>query len=153
MRVYLAQHGEAKSKEEDAERPLSDKGKRDVKRVADFLYAHARPAIPQVVHSGKRRAAETAEIMMRGLDAGQLQKAPDLDPMADPGIWSAHLAAMHEDIMLVGHLPHLGRLASLLLVGDSERPLIAFHMGGVVCLSREGTGWLLEWMLTPGLIA
>ncbi|MGH2376556.1 MAG: hypothetical protein ACRDIC_24240 [bacterium] len=55
--------------------------------------------------------------------------------------------------MLVGHLPHLGRLASLLLVGTAERAVIRFQMGGVVCLARDDSGaWALEWMLVPELV-
>jgi hypothetical protein len=59
--------------------------------------------------------------------------------------------------MLVGHLPFLSRLVSLLLVGDPDRPLVQFPMGGIVCLAREapvsgGTPvWNLVWALTPAM--
>jgi hypothetical protein len=36
MRVYLVQHGEAVAKDVDAERPLTEKGAEDVKKVAEF---------------------------------------------------------------------------------------------------------------------
>lgn len=54
-------------------------------------------------------------------------------------------------LMLVGHLPHLSRLASLLLVGDPRRDLIPFRNGGIVYLVKAERGWLLEWVLTPEL--
>ena len=37
MRVYLVQHGQAKSEEEDPQRGLTDKGIGEVEKVADFL--------------------------------------------------------------------------------------------------------------------
>ncbi len=53
--------------------------------------------------------------------------------------------------MLVGHLPHLRRLASLLLVGDPEREIIRFRNGAIVCLVQGDGHWLLQWVLTPEL--
>ncbi len=70
---------------------------------------------------------------------------------------SPPLVTMPQPLMLVGHLPFLSRLASLLLVGDPERALVRFRMGGIVCLTGEpagagGTGgWMVAWMLIPEL--
>jgi phosphohistidine phosphatase len=59
---------------------------------------------------------------------------------------------MPENIMLVGHLPHLGKLASLLLCGDENAGLISFRMGGALCLERDGAGkWSVQWMIIPDL--
>ena len=55
--------------------------------------------------------------------------------------------------MLVGHLPHLGRVAALLLTGDQERNVINFHMGGVLRLGRVTAGkWAVDWMVVPKII-
>jgi phosphohistidine phosphatase len=54
--------------------------------------------------------------------------------------------------VLVGHLPHLSRLASLLLVDDPGREIVAFRMGGIVCCGHGEGRWRLKWMLTPELI-
>jgi len=55
--------------------------------------------------------------------------------------------------MLVGHLPHLSRLASRLICGDEERKVVSFQMGGVVCLERDAEGnWSVRWALTPELV-
>ena len=59
MRLYLVQHGEAKSKTEDPQRPLTERGREDVARVAAFA-ASAGLQVGQIRHSGKRRAEETA---------------------------------------------------------------------------------------------
>jgi len=62
--IYLVQHGEAESKKEDPERSLTKKGRRDVEKVAVWA-AQTGLKIEQIRHSGKRRAAETAEIFCR----------------------------------------------------------------------------------------
>jgi phosphohistidine phosphatase len=55
--------------------------------------------------------------------------------------------------MLVGHLPHLSRLAALLLAGDPERETVAFRNAGVVCLEGQGGRFAVRWILTPELVA
>ncbi|MDX8404305.1 MAG: phosphohistidine phosphatase SixA, partial [Mariprofundaceae bacterium] len=140
MRVYLAQHGLAKEKSEDAERPLSDQGREDVARVAGFLSLFEKPSPERIVHSGKLRAAQTAVMFAEGWGGLVAERALDLDPNADPSIWSAHLASMNSDVMLVGHLPHLQRLAGLLLCGDTEREVVRFRNAGVVCLEKSEQG-------------
>jgi len=71
--------------------------------------------------------------------------------MGDPAKARIEVEAAREPLMLVGHLPHLSRLASSLLVGDPAREIIRFRMGGIVCLVKGETGWLLAWILTPEL--
>jgi phosphohistidine phosphatase len=153
MRVYLVQHGEAVSKEENPDRPLSEKGAGDVREVGNFLYQHARLLIPEILHSGKLRAAETANLLARCLNAAY-DAGPDLQPNDDPERWFEHLTARNKDVMLVGHLPHLEHLASLLLCGDVDRRVVTFQNAGVVCLERdEENDWHLNWVFTPDLLA
>ncbi len=55
--------------------------------------------------------------------------------------------------MLVGHLPHMGKLAALLVTGDADQALVTFKPGGVVCLARDDEGrWSLRWMVVPGIM-
>ena len=76
-----------------------------------------------------------------------------LSPLDNPDIWAARLIDIQDDAILVGHLPHLARLASLLLCGNSEKNIVAFRMAGVVCLKRDDAGvWSLQWMLTPEIV-
>mgnify|MGYP001139025655 CR=1 FL=1 len=65
MIAYLIQHGTAASKDEDPERPLTLRGRRDVERVADRVASVMGTA--RVVHSGKLRALQTAEIVAQRL--------------------------------------------------------------------------------------
>jgi phosphohistidine phosphatase len=155
MKLYLVQHANAKSKEEDPDRPLSDMGWEDIRRVAGFLDEHVAPDVKRIYHSGKTRARQTAEVLGKSLNPQEgVHKAEGLDPLADPEIWAERLAAEATDLMLVGHLPYMSRIASLLLVGDPEKEIVTFQQGGVVCLARGGEwkAWSLQWMVIPAIL-
>lgn len=152
MYLYLVQHGEAKSKEEDPARPLSEKGARDVRKVASFV-SQAGITVDAIHQSGKQRAADTAGIFAELLTPGEgVVESAGLAPMDEPGIWAERLKGEHRNLMLVGHLPHMGRLASLLLAGQSEGGLVEFRMGGVLCLRGEEGRWSVQWMVVPDLL-
>lgn len=152
MFLYLIQHGEAKSEKEDPERGLTDKGIEDVKRVARFV-SSLNMHISQIFHSGKKRASQTAEILAEHLKPEKgITVSDGLAPLDDPRIWFERLSSKREDIALVGHLPHLERLASLLLCGDAGRKMINFRMGGMVCLKRTDNIWSIEWGIVPEII-
>jgi len=151
MRVYLVQHGLAKDASEDSERPLSDQGREDVTRCAGFLSLFEKPRPVKILHSGKLRAQQTAEMFAEAWGGLPVERTLDLAPNDDPSLWSAHLASMDEDLMLVGHLPHLQRLAGVLICGDPAREAVCFRNGGVVCLEKRATGWSLLWQINPTL--
>jgi phosphohistidine phosphatase len=155
MFLYLIQHGEARREEEDPSRPLSDKGVQDTEKAAVYL-SRLGIVIKDILHSGKLRAKQTAEIIARSLTPVGFRNLAETDrlaPLDDPGIWEDRLRYMADDIMLVGHLPHLGRLSSLLLCGDREKTVISFKMGCVVCIERDGKGiWSVRWMVTPDIL-
>jgi phosphohistidine phosphatase len=157
MDVYLVQHGEAKSETEDPERPLTERGRDDVRRVAAFaVRSGLRPAA--IRHSGKRRAAETAAIFAEALALKeQVTAGSGLAPNDDPQPLAESLRIAEQPIMLVGHLPFMSRLASLLLVGNADSSIVRFRMGGIVCVTREDSpsargGWTLAWMITPEVV-
>lgn len=145
--MYLAQHGKAFSEAEGPERRLTPEGVAETERVASFL-AKAGVKVGRVVHSGKTRARQTAEIFARHLGAS-VRAEDGLNPNDDPAIWAAKAEALAEDLMVVGHLPHLSRLASLLLTGDAQREVVKFRYSGVVKLEKAEAGWRLAWYITP----
>jgi phosphohistidine phosphatase len=148
--ILLAQHGKAYSEAEDPERRLTPEGAAETERVARFL-ARAGIRVREIVHSGRARARQTAEIFARHLRCSAREET-GLGPSDDPGIWASRLSTL-DDVMLVGHLPHLSRLASLLLLGDPSREIIKFRYSGVVALVRGAEGrWALAWYATPDLI-
>ena len=153
MFLYLVQHGEAKREEEDPSRSLSDKGREDVERITSYV-SRLNITVEEVLHSGKQRAKQTAEILAESVKMTKgLSEADGLAPLDDPEKWAERLNNRTNPIMLVGHLPHLGRLASILLIGDKEKNIVAFKMGGIVCLKRDDEGkWTLQWMITPDIV-
>lgn len=158
MHLYLIQHGDAKSEQEDPARPLSDKGRRDAEKVAGFLSANIGFGVENIFHSGKLRAQQTAEIFVRHVPSAHgLTKVDGLAPLDDPSQWAKKLnevtaLTMGADTMIVGHMPYLGRLAALLLRGKPEGKIVEFRMGGVVCLKKDPPGWALEWAITPEIL-
>ena len=153
-KLYLVQHALAEPKDVDPNRPLSREGRESLERVASFAAKHGHIALSLIVHSGKLRAQETAEVLGAYLKPTRgIEEAEDLDPTSDPAIWAARLRSTQEDIMLVGHLPHLERLSSLLLTRDKDKRVVQFQNSGIVCMEREDQGnWTVRWVLTPDLI-
>jgi phosphohistidine phosphatase len=153
MNLYLMQHGEALPKEQDAERHLSAKGRQDVENLAGFL-ERAGVRAGRVMHSGKTRALQTAEILAPRLSPGVAPESLEGLASKDPVMPFAELAATwDEDTLVVGHQPFLSHAVCLLLTGIEEHAAIGFHPASLVCLEREADGpWGLAWMLTPELV-
>lgn len=151
---YLVRHGQARPAAPgtpDAARPLDDRGRDEITRVARRAAALGL-RIAEIRHSGFVRARETAEILAAHLaPARGVREAAGLKPTDDPRELLAELEAS-ESLMLVGHMPHLGQLASTLLVGNPDRDVLRFPAGAIVCVTRDQGRWLLEWTLTPALV-
>jgi hypothetical protein len=75
----------------------------------------------RICHSGKTRARQTAEAWGQVLGA-PVELAQALSPRDDPSVWTKQVTTDTGDLMLVGHMPHLGRLAGVLLADDPQRP-------------------------------
>ena len=152
MQIVLVQHGDAKTEAQDPERPLTDRGVQDVERVAAWA-SRAGVQVAQIRHSGKRRAQQTAEILAERLHPadgtvaiGGLKPNDDVSPVAET------LASDTEPVMLVGHMPFLGRLVGLLVTGDSDIEVVRFRNSGMVCLGRRNGRWSVEWSVPPELV-
>ena len=153
MYLYLVQHAEANSRDEDPERGLTEKGWADAKKMADFAdrLACIKPA--KVFHSGKTRAAQTAETFEDYLQPpGGMKAVEGLGPIDDPRNIAERIEDIFDDVILVGHLPHLAKLASLLLCGEESSNAITFKNAGIVCLNRTDDVWTLEWIVTPEIL-
>ena len=151
MRIYLVRHGEAKKKEEDPARPLTEDGRAEVERVGRFL-ARIGVRVDRILHSGKLRAAQTAELIAKYVKPVEgVEAVEGLDPLADPRIWAEKLDKSEHNLMLVGHLPHLKRLVSLLLTGRDDLEIVRFRYGGVVCLEKDEK-WSILWVIRPDIL-
>lgn len=153
MRLYLVQHGEALPEQLDPERPLSDRGRVDVERMASFL-ARAGVRIPCVLHSGKLRAQQTAELLAASLGAaGGAERSSGISPLDPTDAFAQTVHAWTEDTMVIGHLPFMGKLVSRLVRARKEIPVVAYQPGSVACLERTDEGdWSIIWMIRPELI-
>jgi phosphohistidine phosphatase len=148
LRLFLVHHGEAVGPEVDPRRPLSERGRRSVERLA--LEAAARGARPDLVwHSGKLRARQTAEAFWRVCNAlAELTASRALQP-DDPPQWIRdRLRAEGRDVLIAGHFPHLQRLLAALEPSGQEPPA-GFPQNGVVALGTEdgGATWQELWRI------
>ncbi len=153
MKLYLVQHGEANPKEVDPERGLSDRGMEDVHRVAVFLKG-AGVRVNRVIHSGKLRALQTAEILASAvMEEPKLEVTGMINPTDPPAPFATEIAELTTDTMVVGHLPFMARMVAHLITGDAEKTITAFRPGSTACLERDEAGeWSLAWMVRPELI-
>jgi phosphohistidine phosphatase len=153
MRLYLIQHGEAKSEVEDPERSLTARGEEEVTSISRLAAGlNIRPS--KVYHSGKMRAKQTAKIIASALKIPDpsVQSVQGLNPNDDIRPWAERISKEREELMLVGHLPFLERLTSFLLCGDENARLVLFRYGAIVRLDqKEDKRWALRWILTPEL--
>ena len=153
MKLYLVQHAKAALKHVDLERSLTEEGRQDLQKVTAFIKP-LNLCVDYLWHSGKKRAIQTAEILAEVIKINKAQTIRDgLGPNDDITVLVDELAFAPQDIMVVGHLPFLSKLASLLLAGSESANTVAFKNGGVVCLTRcEENQWQIDWMVTPELL-
>jgi phosphohistidine phosphatase len=153
MKVYLVRHGEAVSSESHPQKPLSEQGLADVRKAASFIKP-LKISVEHIWHSGKLRAAQTAEIVAKSVSAEKSCSAHEnLGPNDDVTIIADELEAYDANLMIVGHLPYLAYLASLLVSGKDAADVIAFDAGSITCLNRSDAGrWQIEWMITPKIL-
>jgi len=153
MKLYIVQHAKAATNETDPQRPLTEEGQQDIEKVAAFIKP-LNLSVDYLWHSGKKRAAQTAGFLANAIKTkGGIISRDGLGPNDDVTALRNQLASTEQEIMIVGHLPFLSKLASLLLTGSESANTVAFKNGGIVCLSRsEDNQWQIEWMVTPELL-
>ena len=153
MQLYLVQHGEALSKDVDPGRPLSAKGAQDVARITKQLN-QAGVTLNRVLHSGKMRARQTAEILAdKLLLKGDAEQAGGINPNDAVAVFSMKVHQLKNDTMVIGHLPFMARLVAYLTTGDEELDIVAYRPGSVVCLEKDPEQkWRIIWMLRPDFI-
>ncbi len=129
MECLLLRHGIAVEPEEwqgtEADRPLTDRGAKRVTQVAAGL-RRLEVAISHLISSPLVRARETADIVRAVLHLPhKVRIAEELVPEAPPDQLLSLLRELPSDscVLCVGHEPHLGMVASLLLSG---KPSTAF---------------------------
>jgi phosphohistidine phosphatase len=146
--IYLIRHADAVSDEENPARPLSARGREQVAKVCGILGKAGGFKPREIWHSPLARSLETAELLAKGLKlSAPVVLRPGLEPEDDPSKVAAILEKEAGDLAVVGHEPHLGVLACLLVHGPSRAPMF-FHFpkAGVLALHKDGSKWKAEWL-------
>lgn len=155
MKLYLVRHGTAAPMEENPDQPLTEKGRQDIQRLAVFMMRSG-VNVARVIHSGKKRAEETAVLLADVVGPGKVVEEAEsgLGPNDSTDLLATAAATLIEDTMVVGHQPFMGRMVARLLAGVEDAIGVAFEPGTVVCLERSdnGGGWHLNWMAGPRLL-
>ncbi len=147
MKIYLVQHGKAVSAEIDPEKPLSPQGREEIDELGKFFAKKSFPLFT-ILHSGKKRAKETAEILGEHLEPElELEEYHHLNPNDPVDEAVIRIEAEEKDLMVVGHLPFLSRLIGRLIASQEDLPIVDFSYGKTVCLSKENGHWVIEWVV------
>jgi len=160
MELYLLRHGLAVERgergfEDDAARPLTTKGRRQVRKSAAAINQLA-GRFHLILSSPHVRARQTAEIVAQEL---KLKKRLKFSNALAPGGAPRNLCRQlgrekpaPGKVLLVGHEPDLSRLVAVLTCGHAELQL-DFKKGGLCKLEtpalRAGKCASLCWLLTP----
>lgn len=148
--VLLTRHGAAVAKDEHADRPLSATGRVRVGRMASWLASHG-TAIDRIDHSDRLRARQSAQILALALrvPADAVRERAGLGPDDEPEAMAREIEESRENLLVVGHLPQLGHLASRLLVGASDRLQLHLPDAAVLVLGRLGSRFSLVALVGP----
>lgn len=155
MALFLAQHGISGSREIDPQRGLTAEGIIETERIANVAQGYG-VRVEKIVHSGKRRAEQTASIFHQTLSVSSPLEAVDgIDPL-DSVQSFARTIMPDSSLMVVGHMPFMQRLVSFLTTGDEDIMVYQFQNSGLVCLDtvtgKDGRAdWFIRWTLNPNI--
>jgi phosphohistidine phosphatase len=142
MRIFLIQHGDALQESEDQSRPLSEKGIAQIKKAAGFLkQLHCRPDI--IWHSDKKRSRVSAEIISEAIGHVPMEFRVSINPNDSIDDVKRELIDTDKSIMIVGHMPFIGKLISSLLFSNAERAYIDITNASPVIIEKWGKGFIL----------
>lgn len=150
MDLLLWRHAEAEEGDNDFERALTGRGEKQAKAMARWIHQHL-PRHLRIVVSPAVRTRQTAEALELPFET-----ARQIGPEALPSdlIAAAGWPATRGAVLLVGHQPGLGQLASLLLAGQESEWTI--KKGALWWLSRRIRGGesqtVLRTVVSPDLL-
>ncbi|MFZ5496118.1 MAG: phosphohistidine phosphatase SixA [Verrucomicrobiota bacterium] len=150
MQIHLIRHADAEDGEDDAARPLSAKGRRQIRRMAAFLQRGGLIEAREFWHSPLVRARESAELLTTGLGwRTKRVEVAGIEPLANPAALVSRLNRTRRPVAVVGHEPHLSAVATLLLGGRAGPPAVVMKKGAVLALERSGRCWAVRWLVSP----
>ena len=150
MHIYCVRHGDYVQGDSDGERCLSKKGEEETSRIAGYLKQHN--VTPKFIwHSNMLRACQTATIIASNFAAAQVVERSDMTPLDHTEGLAEEINKLNVDIILVGHLPFLPKLASVLLYDAENKNSFCMKPSSVLCLERE-EAWQVDWLIWPEMI-
>jgi phosphohistidine phosphatase len=153
MHLYLIRHAHALDGDDDPARPLSPKGRKQVRKLARWLRDTGTFEAREIWHSPLRRAHETAGLLAKGLRKGtRLKEVAGLTPDDAVDRIATRLGDLRRPVAVVGHEPHLSALASLLVTGHAAPPRFVLKKCAALRLDNIGGVWAVRWHVSPELI-
>ena len=156
VELYLLRHADAGDPMtwagDDADRPLSEKGRRQAKRLGSLL-AETKLRPDLILTSPKLRAADTAKIVGRAVSV-----KPKMDDRLAVSIELRDLASLlagtgkARRVVLVGHDPDLSTLASSLTGAAIELKKGAIARIDLGAGGPKAGGGSLRWLVPPSLL-
>ncbi|MFC1739219.1 phosphohistidine phosphatase SixA [Planctomycetota bacterium] len=124
------------------------------KKMAKFIKPVSL-SVGYIWHSPKKRSVQTAQLLGEAIKVqNRMLERQGISPNDDVGKLASEISSAEQEIMLVGHLPFLSKLASKLLCGSESANTISFKNAGIVCLERtEVENWQVNWTVIPELVA
>jgi len=165
MNLYIVRHAIAVEAgtpeyENDSLRPLTDKGKKKMQKIAQGLKA-LKAEFDLIITSPYVRAIGTTKILKKAFDLNK-EDVVETEHLSPVGYSDQLINLINEkyaeveNIALVGHEPSLSSLVSILLTGDPNLAL-TLKKGGVCRLTVDtlqyGHCATLEWLLYPSQLA
>ncbi len=162
MRLYLMRHADVALGKKESAPELTSKGLESLKRLLSHLDEKEFSELEEIRHSSMESAKETARQFKKigGLRA-KVKEAPLLMPYDDFRILADIVATGTSNVMLVGHQPNLGMLASYLLAKESRFNLIELKKTGMLCLEKASVektqdawtpDWKIRWLINPRIL-
>lgn len=153
MHIFLIRHAHAEDGSDDEVRPLSERGKKQVRNLGHFLRENGALDAEEIWHSPLVRSRETAQRLAKRLrHAAAVIEHSGLRPDDDPGALAAQLAHLRHPVAIVGHDPHLSMLATVLVSGRAEPLRFKLKKASLLRLDRTPEGWTVNWLVHPDLI-
>jgi phosphohistidine phosphatase len=153
MHLYLIRHAHALDGDDDAVRPLSPKGRKQIRALGRLLKETGTFEAEEFWHSPLLRAEETAVLLAKRLKTkAQLSAVGGLRPDDAANSILKRLNDLRHPVAVVGHEPHLSALASLLVAGKAAPPRFVLKKCAALRLDRVDGVWAVRWQVSPELI-
>jgi phosphohistidine phosphatase len=158
MNLYLMRHAiaiEPDENTEDSQRPLTEKGRKKLNKIARNL-EKLELGFDLILTSPYLRTRQTADVVADTLNIKKscIVESENLTPpgFADKLVEEINAREAVENLLIVGHEPFLSQLIGVLVAGDASLSL-DMKKAGLCKLSIEQLSYgrcaTLEWLLTP----